>query len=218
MAVPNIFTVIDTMGSGSSTMSVSRTSSENMRDRLTTAVMIASPIVNGLLGLWQTFVNNVVGQRVMQDLRNALYAHLQRLPVSFHDQSQSGQLLSRAMTDLSIMRRFIGFGAIFFVLILVQVAAIFGVLLSLHVPLALLTFAATIPILVLCHKFERRYMVVVRRILVNRIYEGQGFRRTTRDRTLTLRVPAPEASVLAPEGPPIDAITVLERGTTVNVA
>jgi hypothetical protein len=61
-------------------------------------------------------------------------------------------------------------------------------------------------------------MVVVRRILVNRIYEGQGFRRTTRDRTLTLRVPAPEASVLAPEGPPIDAITVLERGTTVHVA
>ena len=40
------------------------------------AVMIASPIVNGLLGLWQTFVNNVVGQRVMQDLRNALYSHL----------------------------------------------------------------------------------------------------------------------------------------------
>ena len=39
IAVPNIFTVIDTIGSGSSTMSVSRTSSENMSDRLTTAVM-----------------------------------------------------------------------------------------------------------------------------------------------------------------------------------
>ena len=61
-------------------------------------------------------------------------------------------------------------------------------------------------------------MVVVRRILVNRIYEGQGFRRTTRDRTLMLRVPAPEASVLAPDGPPIDAITLLERGSRNNVA
>jgi ATP-binding cassette subfamily B protein len=97
-------------------------------------------------------------------LRDDLYAQLQRLDVGFHDRWQSGQLLSRAMTDLSIMRRFIGFGAIFFVLILVQVAAIFGVLLSLHVPLALLTFAATIPVLVLCHRFERRYMKVVRRI------------------------------------------------------
>src|SRR5687767_1687714 len=61
-------------------------------------------------------------------------------------------------------------------------------------------------------------MVVVRRILVNRIYEGQGFRRTTRDRTLMLRVPAPEASVLAPEGSPIDAITVLERASHLHVA
>jgi hypothetical protein len=61
-------------------------------------------------------------------------------------------------------------------------------------------------------------MVVVRRILVNRIYEGQGFRRTTRDRTLMLRVPAPEASVLAPAGTPIDAISVLERASKLQVA
>jgi hypothetical protein len=61
-------------------------------------------------------------------------------------------------------------------------------------------------------------MVVVRRILVNRIYEGQGFRRTTRDRTLMLRVPAPEASVLAPAGPPVDAISVLERASKLQVA
>ena len=61
-------------------------------------------------------------------------------------------------------------------------------------------------------------MVVVRRILVNRIYEGQGFRRTTRDRTLMLRVPAPEASVLAPVGPPVDPISVLERESKLQVA
>lgn len=97
-------------------------------------------------------------------LRDDLYAKLQQLDVGFHDRWQSGQLLSRAMTDLSVMRRFIGFGAIFFVLILVQVLAIFGVLLALHVPLALLTFAATVPVLVLCHRFEQRYMVIVRRI------------------------------------------------------
>ena len=97
-------------------------------------------------------------------LRDDLYAQLQRLDVGFHDRWQSGQLLSRAMTDLSVMRRFVGFGAIFFVLILVQVAAIFAILLALHAPLALLTFAATIPVLVLCHRFEQRYMKIVRRI------------------------------------------------------
>ena len=57
------------------------------------------------------------------NLRDDLYAQLQRLDVGFHDRWQSGQLLSRAMTDLSVIRRFIGFGAIFFVLILVQVGA-----------------------------------------------------------------------------------------------
>jgi len=47
-------------------------------------------------------------------------------------------------------------------------------------------------------------MVVVRRILINRIYEGQGFRRTARDRTLVLRVPVPDGGVLLAEGPPVD--------------
>jgi predicted PurR-regulated permease PerM len=53
-------------------------------------------------------------------------------------------------------------------------------------------------------------MVVVRRILVNRIYEGQGFRRTPRDRVLVLRVPSPEGGVLVPEGPPLDVVTMAE--------
>ena len=54
-------------------------------------------------------------------------------------------------------------------------------------------------------------MVVVRRILVNRIYEGQGFRRTPRDRVLLLRVPAPDGGVVVPDGPPLDVIAIAER-------
>ena len=55
-------------------------------------------------------------------------------------------------------------------------------------------------------------MVVVRRILVNRIYEGYGFRRSPRDRTLVLRVPAPEGGVFVSETPPMDLIALAERG------
>jgi predicted PurR-regulated permease PerM len=61
-------------------------------------------------------------------------------------------------------------------------------------------------------------MVIVRRILVNRIYEGQGFRRAVRDRSLILRVPVPEGGVLTPEGPPVDPISILERAHTRRVA
>jgi predicted PurR-regulated permease PerM len=61
-------------------------------------------------------------------------------------------------------------------------------------------------------------MVVVRRILVNRLYEGLGFRRSVRDRSLILRVPVPEGGVLTPDGPPLDPITILERAQARRIA
>jgi predicted PurR-regulated permease PerM len=56
-------------------------------------------------------------------------------------------------------------------------------------------------------------MVIVRRILISRIYEGQGFRRTTRERPLLLRLPASEGGVIVPRGF-VDVISVIERRTT----
>lgn len=97
-------------------------------------------------------------------LRDDLYAHLQRLDVGFHDRWQSGQLLSRATGDIAVIRRFAGFGAIFFVVIGVQVICIFTLLLRLNVALALLTIAAAVPVLVLCHRFTVAYHQIVRRI------------------------------------------------------
>jgi hypothetical protein len=49
-------------------------------------------------------------------------------------------------------------------------------------------------------------MVIVRRILISRIYEGKGFRKSTRDRTFLLRVPAPDGGVLLPGDSPIDVL------------
>jgi predicted PurR-regulated permease PerM len=54
-------------------------------------------------------------------------------------------------------------------------------------------------------------MVIVRRILITRIYEGQGFRRTTRERQLLLRVPAPGGGVLVPSAGPVDVLSFAER-------
>lgn len=54
-------------------------------------------------------------------------------------------------------------------------------------------------------------MVVVRRILMNRIYEGKGFRRVVRDRLLVLRVPVPDGNVLLPTAPATDIISFRER-------
>ena len=97
-------------------------------------------------------------------LRNDLYAHLQRLEIGFHDRWQSGQLLSRASSDISVIRRFSGFGAIFLLVITVEVIGIFILLLFLYPPLAFLTIFTAVPVLLLCRRFERRYHEIVRSI------------------------------------------------------
>ncbi len=54
-------------------------------------------------------------------------------------------------------------------------------------------------------------MVIVRRILINRIYEGRGFRKSTRDRTFVLRVPAPDGGVLLPSAPSADVLRFRDK-------
>ena len=62
--------------------------------------MIVMPIVSGLIGVGQSYLNNVIGQSVMQDLRNALYAHLQRLPLRFFTATRTGEIQSRLANDV----------------------------------------------------------------------------------------------------------------------
>lgn len=63
-------------------------------------IMVVTPIITGLLGLWQTYVNNLVGQNVMQDLRNSLYAHLQHMPLRFFTSTRTGEIQSRLSNDV----------------------------------------------------------------------------------------------------------------------
>ena len=74
---------------------------ERMRLLLIVAgLMILMPIISGGLGLWQTFINNVVGQNVMRDLRNSLYAHLQHMPLRFFTSTRTGEIQSRLSNDV----------------------------------------------------------------------------------------------------------------------
>ena len=63
-------------------------------------LMVAIPVLSGLLGIFQTYLANVVGQRVMQDLRNALYSHLQRMPLRFFTTTRTGEIQSRLANDV----------------------------------------------------------------------------------------------------------------------
>jgi ATP-binding cassette subfamily B protein len=63
-------------------------------------LMIVIPIVSGLIGVGQTYLNNVIGQSVMQDLRAALYSHLQRMPLRFFTETRTGEIQSRLANDV----------------------------------------------------------------------------------------------------------------------
>ena len=63
-------------------------------------LMVAIPIGSGVIGIWQSYLSNVVGQRVMQDLRNGLYAHLQRMPLRFFTTTRTGEIQSRLSNDV----------------------------------------------------------------------------------------------------------------------
>src|SRR6266581_9147602 len=96
-------------------------------------------------------------------MRNDIYAHLQHLDAGFHGSWQSGQLLSRATTDLSAIRRFAGFGTIFFITNVVTFLTVTGLLISLNWWLGLVTCCVFLPVTVACFRFERRYRVLSRR-------------------------------------------------------
>jgi ATP-binding cassette subfamily B protein len=105
--------------------------------------------------------NAVAG--IEQAIRDDLYRHLQRLDPAFHDEWQSGQLLSRATTDLSSIRRFAGFGLVFIFISIMTFAAVTGLLISLNWWLGLVTAVLFAPVLVFCTRFERRYKILARR-------------------------------------------------------
>ena len=63
-------------------------------------LMIVLPIVSGLIGVGQSYLNNIIGQSVMHDLRTALYAHLQKMPLRFFTDTKTGEIQSRLANDV----------------------------------------------------------------------------------------------------------------------
>jgi ATP-binding cassette subfamily B protein len=63
-------------------------------------LMIVLPIMSGLIGVGQSYLNNVIGQSVMHDLRTALYSHLQTMPLRFFTETRTGEIQSRLANDV----------------------------------------------------------------------------------------------------------------------
>lgn len=102
------------------------------------------------------------GTRIEASMRNSLYAKLQDLPVAFHDRWQSGQLLSRAVADLGLIRRWLSFGLVLFVVNLVTVAIGSVFLFRWHWLLGTVFLVTSLPLWAYGYVFEKQYSVIAR--------------------------------------------------------
>jgi ATP-binding cassette subfamily B protein len=100
---------------------------------------------------------------VEASMRAALYRHLQRLPVAFHDRWASGQLLSRATADLHLIRMFLAFPLTFLLVNATTIVVGFAVLLAQEWTLGLVLLVPVAPMVLVCSVFETRYSLQARR-------------------------------------------------------
>lgn len=94
--------------------------------------------------------------------RISIYRRLQRLPASFHDAWPSGQLLSRAQADLSLLRRWIAFGSVMLVVESVTIVVGLVLLFTMSWQLALLYLVAAVPIMIRSFRFRNDFRAASR--------------------------------------------------------
>ncbi len=117
-----------------------------------------------ILILLRRHFSGVASLHMETDLRNDFYAHLQSLQVSFHDNWQSGQLLSRAISDIATVRRFVSFGLIWFMQIIVTFVVVLVLMAQLDWQLALVVVLCMVPIAIASHIFHDKYRIIARRL------------------------------------------------------
>ena len=127
-------------------------------------LLVLIGVLEFLLIVSRRHFSGVAAYRMETDLRNDFYAHLQSLQVAFHDQWQSGQLLSRAIADIATVRRFVAFGLVWFVQTVVTFAVVLALMLQLDWQLALAVVVCMLPIAVFSNIFHNKYKVIARRL------------------------------------------------------
>ena len=125
-------------------------------------VLVLGVLEATLIALRRFFVLQP-GTRVEAAMRNSLYAQLQDLPVGFHDRWPSGQLLSRAISDLNLIRRWISFGLVLLIVNILTIVIGFLFLVGISWILGVIFVVCSIPLWIYGYVFESKYSVVARR-------------------------------------------------------
>lgn len=125
-------------------------------------IVLVMGVLEAFMVLLRRWLVLTPGTYVEAGLRSKLYEKLQDLPVSFHDRWPSGQLLSRATQDLSLIRRWLSFGVVLLVANAITIVVGLAVLFSFSWILGLIFFVVSIPIWIQGFRFEAKYGKIAR--------------------------------------------------------
>ncbi|HYB24411.1 MAG TPA: ABC transporter ATP-binding protein [Solirubrobacteraceae bacterium] len=106
--------------------------------------------------VWRRLVAGRVSLAVEYDLRERMYAHLQRLELGFFDRQQTGQLMSRATVDLAAVRFFLGYGLVFILQSILSIVLAGAVMLAINPSLGLVSLAPVPFVVVISYSYGRR--------------------------------------------------------------
>ncbi|GAB3534511.1 ABC transporter ATP-binding protein [Arthrobacter tecti] len=155
LAIPQVFRVLvnDALAVGQATSTV----------WIASGVVLLLGILEATFVALRRFLVIAPATTVETTLRTSFYRHLQNLAVAFHDRWGSGQLLSRAMTDLNLMRRWMAFGAIMLVVDGLTITIGVSIMFFMSWPLALIFLAAAVPVMIYGFRFRTTYSRVSRK-------------------------------------------------------
>jgi len=126
-------------------------------------VVFGLGVLEAMLFALRRFFALVPTTFVESRMRNAFYTKLQDLPIAFHDRWASGQLLSRMMSDLGLIRRWLAFGIILLVVNVLTVIIGFIFLVSISWVLGVIFIICSAPLWIFSYKFEAKYSEISRR-------------------------------------------------------
>lgn len=114
------------------------------------------------------YIINSVGQQVMQDMRTAIFRHIQRMSLSFFDRNPVGRLLTRITNDVDSLNEFLTQGLVLILADMVTLVGIISVMLVLNWRLALISMA-TLPVLTIIVSIYQRHMRASYRVVRQRL-------------------------------------------------
>jgi ATP-binding cassette subfamily B protein len=118
-------------------------------------LIVAAGLGRLVLSVFRRLVAGRVSLGVEMDLRNRLYAQLQRLELSFFDRQQTGQLMSRATVDLQSVRWFLGYGLVFIAQSLLSILLAAVAMFVLRPDLAAMSLAPVLLVILIAHRYGK---------------------------------------------------------------